>query len=124
MEDAISFLIPFFAVLAVIAGAYLTTRWIATRQGAHSSGHYIKVIDRVVLAKDTYIVLMRVGNKTYLTSVGVGRADVIAVIDEDELQPIERVPNDFFSVLSQRMGKQRQRALHSAEDREQDGLKQ
>ena len=105
MDDMVAILMPLLAVAAVIAAAYLTTRWMARHQGAHSSGRHIQVVERVALAKDTYLALIRVGGKIYLASIGAGRVELIRQMDEEELPKMEsqKAGGDFFKVLATAM---------------------
>lgn len=102
MDDMVAILMPLLAVAAVIAAAYLFTRWMARHQGAYSSGRHIQVVERVALAKDTYLALVRVGGRIYLASIGAGRVELIRQMDEEELPKMEslKAGNDFFGVLA------------------------
>ncbi len=107
MEDAFSILTPLLAVAVVIAGAYWTTKWMAGRHGAYSSGRHIQVLERVMVAKDTYLALIRVGSQTHLASVSPGRVEWIREMDTAELAGIEakRAGNDFLGMLVKAAGK-------------------
>ena len=110
MEDAISILTPLAAVAAVIAGAYWTTRWMARRNSVHSSGRHIKVLERVMLSKDTCLALVRVCGTTYLASVSTGRVELIREVDPKELtaEDTRRAGNDFVGILAKALGKGKQ----------------
>ena len=107
MEDIISIIMPLFAVVAVIAGAYIITKWVAKRHNNYSSGRHIKIIERVVLGKDTYLVIAKVGLKTYLLSMTSQRVEMLSELDEDKLPPIENEKQtpDFLSILTSALGK-------------------
>lgn len=110
MDSAISILSPLVAVAAVLACAYWTTRWLARRQGSHSSGRHIRVLERVMLGRDTCLALVRVCGTTYLASVSTGRVELIREVDEKELAAGDamRAGNDFSGFLSRALGKGKQ----------------
>lgn len=122
MEDIFSILTPLLAVVAVIAGAYWTARWMGRHHNTYSSGHQIQVLERVMLARDTYLALIRVGGKTHLISVGSGRVELLREVDQQELAGVEarRAGNDFLGTLAKAMGKGKQ-PIQPGNDDGQDG---
>lgn len=61
----------FFYILvmvAVIAGAYVATKYIAGKGGSAKSRH-IRIIDRMMLGRDKHIVLIEVGDRNLLIGV-------------------------------------------------------
>lgn len=66
MKDII---VPLFVVVLVILGAYYTTRWISKKQNSFTSGKLIHVLERVMLSKDVFIVVVAVDTKVFLMSV-------------------------------------------------------
>ncbi len=123
MEDIFSAMMPLLAVMAVIAGAYFTTRWMGRHHNAYSSGRSIQVLERVMLARDTYLALVRVGDKTHLASIASGKVELLREVDPQELKGVEgkRPGNDFFGALTKAMGKGRQTPSQPDNDEGQDG---
>ncbi len=123
MEDVYSILTPLLAVVVVIAGAYWTTKWMGRHHNAYSSGRQIQVLERVMLARDTYLALIRVGGKTHLASVGSGRVELLRELDPQELAAAEhkRPGSDFFGALTKAMGKGKQQPAQPENDGGQDG---
>lgn len=123
MEDAFSILTPLLAVVIVIAGAYWTAKWMGKHHNAYSSGRQIQVLERVMLARDTYLALIRVGGKTHLASVGSGRVELLRELDQQELNGVEakRPGNDFFGTLIKSMGKGKQPPIQPGSNEGQDG---
>jgi len=123
LEDIFSILTPLLAVAVVIAGAYWTTKWMGRHHNAYSSGRHIQVLERVMLARDTYLILARVGGKTYLVSVSPGRVEFVREVDQQELGDVEskRAGSDFFGTLLKAMGKGKQQPMQHGNDDEQDG---
>lgn len=123
MEDTFSILTPLLAVVIVIAGAYWTAKWMGRHNNAYSSGRQIQVLERVMLARDTYLALIKVGGRTHLASVGSGRVELLRELEQQELTGVEakRSGNDFFGALLKSMGKGKQPPVQSESGEEQDG---
>ncbi len=123
MEDLISLMMPFLTVTVVIGGAYLATRWMAKSHGNQSSGRNIQVLERVMLAKDTCLALIRVGSRIYLASVAVGKVELIREMEKHELPEaaVKKPGGDFLGLLTKAVSKSRQQEGHSENGNEQDG---
>lgn len=100
--EIMEILLPLFAVIAVIFGAYLTTKFVAKKQNTFSSGNYIRVLERVVLGKDAYLAIAKVGEKAFLLSMTSQRVEMLCELDCDSLKPIknEHRGTDFLSLLT------------------------
>jgi flagellar biosynthetic protein FliO len=123
LEDAFSILTPLLAVIIVIFGAYWTAKWMGRHHNAYSSGRQIQVLERVMLARDTYLALIKVGGRTHLMSVGAGRVELLRELEQQELAGVEakRPGNDFFGTLIKSMGKGKQPPAQSGSGEGQDG---
>ena len=97
------------AMVAVIAGAYYFTLFIGKRAaGTGGKSRIIRVIDRHVFSKDRQIVLINVGEKTYL--IGITNQE-IRILDESVALPREVLDNtgqnmtpNFTGVLARAAG--------------------
>jgi flagellar biogenesis protein FliO len=118
-------LMPLFAVIAVIAGAYLTVKWAAKRRNAFSSGNYIRIIERVVLGKDAYLVIAKVGEKSYMLSMTSQRVDMLCELDPDSLKPVKNEPRDtdFLSLMTAAFGRKTGN-LANRKNEERDGTEE
>ncbi len=107
MDGFSSIVTPLLAVVAVIAGAYLTTKWYAKRHNGCASGNYIKIIERAVLGKDSYLVVAEVGAKAFLLSMTSQRVEMLCELDPETLKPFEqkRPESDFAGILSAALSK-------------------
>lgn len=104
--DIISLILPLFVVVFVIFLAYLTSKWIAKRQNIFSSGSVIKVIERAALGKDAYLLVVRVGEKTYLVSLSNGGVELLSELTGEipENMPQRQERTDFAGILSSALG--------------------
>jgi flagellar protein FliO/FliZ len=88
MEDfykAIALLIGFGSILFV---AYLTTKALGAKFISYSRGKYIKVVDRIMLGKDKWIHLVKIGNVYYLVGSTNQNIELLGQIDKQEIVPL------------------------------------
>lgn len=90
-----SFITGFLYILVmvlVLAGAYLTSRWLATKTVKMAQGKYMKLIDRIVLGKDKSVVIILVGQKKYLMSENAQGFHILSELSDEDLPKIEQQP--------------------------------
>lgn len=51
---------------------------------------YIKVIDRVQIGKDSYILIVKIGQKGYVMSLSGGKTEKLEALSEEEILNIEK----------------------------------
>ena len=81
MAEIVSLFWPILGVVVVILGAYWATRFLASRRASFSGGRRIQVLERMPMAKDASLALVRADDRTYLMSVGPGRVEMICDMD-------------------------------------------
>lgn len=90
-------------MVAILVLCYYVTKFIAKRaQGgtrAKAQGSYMRIIDRLMLAKDKYILLLEVGGRTLL--IGVSNQSVTLLSELEELEELEaaEAPPTFMEAL-------------------------
>lgn len=108
MDDILSLLLPMAVVVLIIVLAYLTTKYIAKRQNSFTSGRIIKVLERVMLGKDTYLSVVQVDTKLYLISASSGKTELLAELPEEITEKYksqeQQRPSDFMGVLMSFIG--------------------
>ena len=80
------------AMLAVLLGAYFTTKFISGKHGRFAKGKYINVIDRTIIAKDKQVLLLEVGDKHFLIGVTNQSVNVIGTIGKEALAAQAKPP--------------------------------
>ncbi|MDF2684832.1 MAG: flagellar biosynthesis protein [Clostridia bacterium] len=105
MDEIFEMLLPLIGVIGIILLAYVSTRWLSKKYNNMNSGKYIKIIERTVLNKDSYLVLIEIASKKHLLSVSPQKAEVLLSFEEDELPQTFSSDNkfsklDFNSILS------------------------
>ncbi|MDI6601742.1 MAG: flagellar biosynthetic protein FliO [Thermoanaerobacteraceae bacterium] len=79
----VQFLWFLFVFFLVIAMAYYITRYFASFTVSMNKTRYIKVVDRYIIGRDKYIILVRVDKYFYL--IGVTNNDVKLIDDYSEI---------------------------------------
>ncbi|HBR31055.1 MAG: flagellar biosynthetic protein FliO [Eubacteriales bacterium] len=102
MKDFFDILLPLFVVVLVIIAAYLTTRWIAKKQNAYTSGKIITVLERVMLGRDVYIAVVKVDTKIYLMSISSGKVELLSELSSEVMDKYSsdgQSTTDFMKIL-------------------------
>jgi flagellar biosynthetic protein FliO len=101
MDDFLSLLFPMVVVVVIIIAAYLTTKWIAGKQSAFTSGNIIRVIERVAVGRDAYLLIVKVDDKTYLVSATNGGIELLDELPIDALEKYQvgNRKNDFTEIF-------------------------
>jgi flagellar biogenesis protein FliO len=96
----------------VILGAYWATRFLAKRRSFFPGGRRIQVLERVPMARDASLALVRADGRTYLMSVGPGRVEMIC--DMDAPTPGVGTGRDHFeSLISEYIKKEKPSAANA-----------
>lgn len=97
-------LINFFLGLSIFTALLLVTYWfIKKRLPNVVGGHFAKVISRVYIDRNTYLVLVRILKEYYVLLVSPGKTEIIKkldTIDEGEIEQTE----DFKNILHKYVG--------------------
>lgn len=101
LESAFTILSAIAALAAILLLAYISIKWMGQKLPSQSSSRHIKVLDRMVLGRDKYLMLVRVAEKTVLVGVSANSVDKICDIDDPNAlleQPLVVSPS-FSDVL-------------------------
>jgi len=98
----------FLFMLLIFAGAYYVTRLMGRRYSSTASlSSDMRVIDRLAIGRDQYLLIVEAGDKTLLMGVSPQRMDMLAELESGlyaGLPPM--VENrDFFSNMINRLRK-------------------
>ncbi len=77
-------------MVAVLVGAYLTTKFISGKSKRLLKSRYIHLLDRLPLGKDKNVVLIEVGNQTLLVGVTNQSISNLGEIDSEALKVIKQ----------------------------------
>ena len=88
-----------FSLVIVIGIMYLAFKISGDRINQINKNKYIKVLDRIQISKDSFIIILKVGNKGYIMSSTNGKTEKIQDLSEEEVLTIEneklKVQNDL-----------------------------
>lgn len=89
-------------VVIIIVAAYFTTKFVAKKQNTFTSGRLIKIVERVSLSRDTYLAVIKVGDKLLLLSTSAGKTQLVAELDSSLAEQIEKTVKqpDFFEIFA------------------------
>lgn len=92
-NPVISLIVALMWVVVILALAYWCSRYLGKRYGGGVSGKYLKVIDRIQVGADRYLLLIELQEHTYLIGVSPAGtqllsepADFIRDPEEEEAQ--------------------------------------
>lgn len=88
-------------MVAVIVGAYFTTKFISKKSGRMMRGRYINVIDRLSVARDRQILLIEVAGKVMLIGISNQTVNILETFEKDEVDfADEKTQTDGKSAFS------------------------
>ena len=76
------------AVGVVLYLSYLFSRYLAVGAAKINKSKYIKIIDRVALGQDKMLLIMTVGEKTYLIGSSAQSVQILTELDEKDVADI------------------------------------
>lgn len=105
IESMFRVFVTFFWIVLVLLLAYFGTKWYAKKAQISSQGKNIKVIERVVLAQDKFLVLAEINDRVLLLGVTNKEINVIDTFDPLDLtSPVNsQTPIDFKAVFEKVM---------------------
>lgn len=105
IEAMFRIFVTFFWIVLVLLLAYFGTKWYAKKAQIRSQGKNIKVIERVVLAQDKFLVLAEINDKVLLLGVTNKEINVIDTFEPSDLaSPVNaQTPVDFKAVFDKVM---------------------
>lgn len=77
-------------LVAVLVGAYFTTRFISGKSRKMLKGRYISILDRMPLGKDKNVVLIEVGDQTLLIGVTNQSINNLGQINGEALKSVKQ----------------------------------
>lgn len=92
-------------VIGVIALAYWTTRWLSRAYTKGNVNRNIKVLERVNLATDKSLWLIKVGTKTYFAYSDKQKFEIIDNIHNEDIVLPSHETESFESILKKVIGK-------------------
>lgn len=98
-------LLLYFAVLiGVLVLAYYTTKLIAGTAGPRQASANIQILEKVMLGKDSYLLIARIQERVVLLGVTPGGIQKLEELEE-YIEGSQKQPEDFGRVLAKQIQK-------------------
>lgn len=107
--EAFSVFFSVFLTLAfVLFLAWFLLRWIGGHAPIQSNFKHIRILDRVVIDREKYLLLVSVGDKTLLIAMSAGAVTTVCEFDAGQRALFEAAPESeqrFSAVIKQMLPK-------------------
>lgn len=84
-KDIWSTLFLLLVMIAVLLGAYYTTKFISRKSTQSTKNKYFKIIDRIVVSKDKQIIMLEVGDKHFMVGITNQAISLIGTFENGEI---------------------------------------
>lgn len=92
--DILRLIFCFAAFCAVLWGAYIASKWFASRSVLSFSSKFMRIVDRVQLTRDAFLCIIQIGERYFLAGISSGSINLLSEISEEDLtllQPKELI---------------------------------
>lgn len=99
LDGVTSLMVPFVGMVFVIFLAYVGTKYISGRYAKMSSGRNMKVLERVALGQDKFLVLVAINKKAYLLGVTNTNISTVCEFNEEDIAADAALQKTDFPTL-------------------------
>ena len=92
------------SVIGILILAYWSSRFLGKRWGGGTSGRYLKIIDRLQVGADCYILLVKLEDHTYLVGVSEKGIQLLTEPDGTFEEPVQEEKTMSFQELLKTYG--------------------
>lgn len=100
IEQISSFLVILVIFLLLLYGSYYFSKKVAGASIRGNQSKYMKVLDRIMLSRDTSVAVVSVGCRYYLVASSPGGMNLLGEIEEEDLIELQNPQNPFSGALS------------------------
>jgi flagellar protein FliO/FliZ len=99
--DFIFMVFKLIFALIIILGIFLVTLKYSNK-GISKIGNkrYVKVVDRMQISKDSYIVILRIGKKGMVLLTNSGHTEKLQELSIEEIEEIERIKMESYENMT------------------------
>ncbi len=109
LEGIITAFSTLIVIIAVLFAAWWFTKKLASGGSFSPQSRYMKIIDRIPLSQDRFVVLIQVEEKVYMAGVTASQITLLAELDQEpealKGQPSATPPEINFRELFQKAGR-------------------
>lgn len=89
LGSIIPLILALLAVVAVIYGSFIFSKYIAVGASKMSGARYMRVVDRMMLGQDKMMVIVQIGDTYYLAGVTSQNVQIIKELEGEDLIEME-----------------------------------
>lgn len=83
--DIVRLIFGFIVFCFILWGAYIASRWLASKNIMGFPAKYMKLIDRTQLTKDSFLCIVQVGERYFLMGISGSEMNLISELFEEDL---------------------------------------
>lgn len=83
-----------FAMVIVLGSLLIISKLASNKVSKINESKYIKVLERSQISKNSYIMVLKIGEKGYLISNCDGKTEMIDTISKEEIEKLERIKKE------------------------------
>lgn len=82
MDGIVSLVLVLLAIVLVMYLSYVFTKYVSRRSVYVNAAEYMKVVDRLTVGQDRFILIVNIGGKHYLISVTAQEIRILKELDD------------------------------------------
>lgn len=91
--------------VAILYAASVTTRFVGSKYGSMVHGKYIKILDKLMLARDRWVYIVQIGERFFFIGVAANDIELLGELKHEDLIPIvDEQKNSFADLFSKYRG--------------------
>ena len=100
----LEYLLSFIILIVILIAAYYTTVFVAKASGGSGRSKYMQVVDRLVIDKNTSIVIVDIDGTYQVLVIGENKIENLGVVDSLSEIPVEKkdFQDSFIKALSKK----------------------
>ncbi len=100
--ELLTMLVKLILALGVTLGLmFLSFKLMGTKLSAINNNKYVKVIDRVQVTKENFILIVKIGKKGYVMTSTAGHMEKLSELSEEEINIIEEDKKKVAAEISE-----------------------
>ena len=111
-------LLSMIVLAGVLVLAYYTTKFLARTTGSRLASANVRVLEKVMLGKESYLLIVKIQDRVILLGVTPGGIQKLEELD-DYIESNKNTPQDFGKIFAEYIGKGIGR---SKNDKERSGI--
>lgn len=81
----------FVAVILIVYGSHIFSKYIAAHSFKMAQSKHLKVLDRIVVGQDRFLIVVQADNRYFLVGVSSGQMTCLAELSKEDFEQTEQV---------------------------------